>query len=662
MSLSCRTRSKTKRNNENAFAIPTDQQFASEEGTSVQAPPKKPTTGMLTRKNSRQILGNSKIYDISAVMKTHENANIDNNSVETKEKQTMRKISLSKEEKEMNGAPVGDIYEVNVFDDKDLKPYKSQAEARSEMLKHCDTLNESTGWAEKHDIVVVIRRVALYHHEVLENVEEFIKALGICCEMIESLRSYSIKNGILCMSAILRECHGQNCDENSEKIIGTLLNRTASGPRFICDMANDLLHQAVSNRYISTRTFIEALAPFVHHKNGDVTCRAFILSSKCIMLLDASLLDQEDSVALRENVVNILHMGLNSSKRAKGRESTKDACIYLHGELGGLGFETTLLKCLNISQVGEMYRLICQIDRTKTFEALMVQYEKSQENEEGRCRGAEVDRTREIYVSRSGGEEITMGDGLIVDRDGKEKFTSPLRSAAKRNSGNKSLATQSAKSSRSGGKNGKTGQASSFKQHIQMMKKQQKLLKKKPSSKAFLDGQMPDTMAMSSAPTSVGMEDSELLLEDHSAPATLGDMPSSHSSNSFSAMIAEASSSSAKSAMNTEGRKAEASNDTSPTASASSSGDADEGHGEGDGGLMQGINNISPMLGESTSRAAEGLRIAPHSFHHQKSGDSLDNRDICSQSSHGESMLSSSMEVRKRGKSVEVSASLMDTI
>ena len=99
MSLSCRTRSKTKRNNENAFAIPTDQQFASEEGTSVQAPPKKPTTGMLTRKNSRQILGNSKIYDISAVMKTHENANIDNNSVETKEKQTMRKISLSKEEK-----------------------------------------------------------------------------------------------------------------------------------------------------------------------------------------------------------------------------------------------------------------------------------------------------------------------------------------------------------------------------------------------------------------------------------------------------------------------------------------------------------------------------------------------------------------------------------
>lgn len=532
MSLSCRTRSKSKRN-ENGFEIPTDKQFSAD-GSMILSPSKIPrssSSSITTRKNSRPILGNSKIYDISAVLNSQENiaassSNNNNSTIETKE-QCVKKIALSKEEKEMNGAPAGDIYDIVVLDDCDMHPYESLEDARLQFIQNCDTLNESSSWAQKHDTVVVIRRVALHHHEVLGIEEQLAKAVEICCGVIESLRSCNIKNGILCLSTILRKCRSlqcQLCAVNAGKIIAVLLNRTAAGPRFIHDMASGLLHESVENNYIQPSVFIEALVPFVSHRNGDVSCRAFILSSKCIILLDTEALTRntegegEGSISLLENVVNVLHIALNSSKRAKGRESAKDACLHLVSLMGDTSFEAMLLKCLSIYQVGEIYRLLCNIDRTNTFERLMLHYEQSQIEVDSTSAVEAMDKdtdtdtpmdtlalggrvespdgvgagTGEMNVSRSGGRNA---EGVMEEKEKeKDRYMSltPLKTASATKvravHATKAIySNQSGRSGRSGStKTNKSGsgatQAPSFKQHIQMMKKQQQLAKKKSSS------------------------------------------------------------------------------------------------------------------------------------------------------------------------------------
>ena len=105
-------------------------------------------------------------------------------------------------------------------------------------------------------------------------------------------------------SSITYEC------DISSKPISVLLNRTAVGPRFVCDMAKGLIFESAHNAYIPPLLFIEALVPFAQHKNPDVACRAFELTAICAVLIDEESLTHRELSPLVTNMISLLFQGI----------------------------------------------------------------------------------------------------------------------------------------------------------------------------------------------------------------------------------------------------------------------------------------------------------------------------------------------------------------
>lgn len=137
-----------------------------------------------------------------------------------------------------------------MLNDTDLIPFQSTNMAKNAFETACqlkkETSKESSSkessWADHFSAVEVIRKIALHHSDVLVTSDLIDTVIDSAVEAATSLRSSTIRNGILLMRSLVL----LNIDQTHIiRIIEVLMSRTASCPKFICDIAINTLDEII---------------------------------------------------------------------------------------------------------------------------------------------------------------------------------------------------------------------------------------------------------------------------------------------------------------------------------------------------------------------------------------------------------------------------------
>ena len=233
-----------------------------------------------------------------------------------------KKIKISKDEKNLSGAPEGDIYDITVIADENLDPLPSPSLAWPAAINILTS--GTTTWAEKHSAIETIRKLSLHHQDLL-NEKRLCVALVEATRATGSLRSCICRNGILCLQSLFRIPHlidwitGRNESIYAESI-SALMNKSANGPRFICASALAALEVAVHRTPIALLSTI--LQPSSTHKNAEIANLSFVFVAEQAMRCSSLLGGESDEVL--SALLLLLDRGLGGPRPA-GREACKKA-------------------------------------------------------------------------------------------------------------------------------------------------------------------------------------------------------------------------------------------------------------------------------------------------------------------------------------------------
>lgn len=281
-----------------------------------------------------------------------------------------KKIKISQDEKLMNGAPEGDLFDMVVFEDSELWPYTNDAEAHDELAKCYKIHQESTVWADQYESVVVMRRVVLFHSAVVNNDRTALsQVVSSTIAGVESLRSCRVRSGIMGLRGILKFCSNSLCApvsgsssaatvDHCAALINSLLVKTGGGPKFICELASSILFQeAVAN--VPPLTLIRCLLPFVPHRNPELSGNAIqaIVESSRKIQSELMLNPSEDSMVHLRDLMQALAQGI-SAKKPSAKESAKSALKCLAAQVGDTHLRNLLQMHVSESQMGDVLRLV----------------------------------------------------------------------------------------------------------------------------------------------------------------------------------------------------------------------------------------------------------------------------------------------------------------
>jgi hypothetical protein len=288
----------------------------------------------------------------------------------------VKKIQISEDEKLMNGAPEGDLFEMVVFEDGELWPFASDAEAVNEVGSSCKKHSESTVWADKYEAVVVMRRVLLHHTEVISrSMCHLTSVVAAAVADADSLRSCRVRNGIMCLRTLLTQCSSSLSNtgvitassssachaavNHINSIVNSLLAKTGGGPKFILELSlNTLLNAAVPN--LEPTALISCLFTSVEHRNADLAANAILAAVGAVRRIDTSVLCSAAEVhmlSLRDTFC-CLALALNA-KRHKAKEEAKLAIKYVHAAVGDDHFQALVALHLSEVQAKEVSRVLC---------------------------------------------------------------------------------------------------------------------------------------------------------------------------------------------------------------------------------------------------------------------------------------------------------------
>ena len=267
------------------------------------------------------------------------------------------KMEISHEEKTMNGAPEGDLFDIKVLMDAELTPL--ELTDNSIIVDHLRSLlasssQESSSWADKYAAVELIRRVVLFHNSLLQADAVMLTAsLEVAVQALVSLRSCSVRNGILCLKAMVT-CLPAACmlDESSHvtTLFEALMNRSASGPRFVCESAAEAASTAASR--LTPHALIASLHSSTLHRNPEVSSFAYTLIAQSVLRVSAAEVAALDN-SLLGAVISALGRGLDA-KRPTGREASRSALLFMHAALGEARFDPLAATALAQSQLAEL--------------------------------------------------------------------------------------------------------------------------------------------------------------------------------------------------------------------------------------------------------------------------------------------------------------------
>ena len=270
-----------------------------------------------------------------------------------------KKMKISADEMSMNGAPAGDLYDVQVLLDSEILPFDSTKVAKSSLETAFALKRESSSWADMFAAVEVIRRVTLHHPEIISRDCLLRVALEAAIDAISSLRSSTIRNGIAC----IRGLASLNLQPDSiREIIQVLICRTSSGPKFICKEASKVLSEVIKK--FPPLLCIEGVSNSTNNRNNDISCKAFMIISESaerfISTTSTSNLKPEEMLEIVSKYdVILIHLSRGLSARSPAaREVSKSALRTFKKHLGDDLFASILCAAVDNIVAKEVQRIL----------------------------------------------------------------------------------------------------------------------------------------------------------------------------------------------------------------------------------------------------------------------------------------------------------------
>ena len=239
-----------------------------------------------------------------------------------------KKMEISESELSMNGAPEGDLYDVQILNDTELFAFDSPEMAEAAFQTACSLKKDSSSWADLFSVVEVIRRLALHHQKELLSSDLLGEGVDSAIEAVISLRSSTIRNGILCLKALAA------IDKmNSEyicRIVATLMGRTSGGPRFICDTATSAVEETIA--LLPPQLSIDALTSSTLLKNSDSAGKAFVLIAQSVIRLYSPTSTTDNSTTYDCMSSSSSAVAAVPTAVGSGKQSTDDGIANMLGE------------------------------------------------------------------------------------------------------------------------------------------------------------------------------------------------------------------------------------------------------------------------------------------------------------------------------------------
>ena len=265
-----------------------------------------------------------------------------------------KRMEIPVDEKTMNGAPEGDLYDIKVLQDDELSPLVVDDIGTAVAGALAASSLETSSWADKYAAVELIRCVVLFHKDaLLGDAVALTASLELAIAAIESLRSCSVRNGILCLKAMASCVAAVTEDPNhATAIMEALMNRSATGPRFICESAAAAAKVAADR--MSVQILAQALTTTMTHRNQDVSSSAFDFFAQCVLRQEASQLAEFSSSSSSGcNILSILCRGINA-KRPNARDASCQALQFLQKGLGEERYTEWSSQTLSASQITDV--------------------------------------------------------------------------------------------------------------------------------------------------------------------------------------------------------------------------------------------------------------------------------------------------------------------
>lgn len=260
----------------------------------------------------------------------------------------------------MCGAPEGELYDVTLLQDDEITPYEpndnvineltmliSKSGLYNEIHSNPSDKTDSNGtWADKYALVEFIRRILLHHADslVIEFQKQYnhndskvdnenplmITITDASVDAIQSLRSSTVRNGVLCARAIINSYFKLQWSEGQLlRIVIELVNRTTVGPRFICEQAGEVLAAMIT--ILPPLLSIQLLVPSIGHKNADACSKVYSLIAESSLKLTEIVyqpLSLLPSTCTINKLIDALSKGLNA-KRPQARDLCRKAFRHI---------------------------------------------------------------------------------------------------------------------------------------------------------------------------------------------------------------------------------------------------------------------------------------------------------------------------------------------
>jgi hypothetical protein len=278
-----------------------------------------------------------------------------NDEVPGKANNSMKKMKLSEEEINMNGAPVGSIYDVKVHSDEEIVTCDDVIVLNNSALLTVikKSVAEASEWIDKYSSIEMTRKALLMPVDTSLYSDDMITSLvQLLLESVMSLRSCIIKNALLCVNIFIQKYCNHINEDLMSVLVTCLFNRMANGPKFIVELAEKIVTD-IMNVYISGVSYvlaIKCIKPTLTHKNSDICSKAYaILGSITVSKVSLNHIEHF------RDIIDVLSNGLNA-KKLNARDACKKALVQLARLVGDLEFNTLVESLGNESKIAQINR------------------------------------------------------------------------------------------------------------------------------------------------------------------------------------------------------------------------------------------------------------------------------------------------------------------
>ena len=191
---------------------------------------------------------------------------------------------LSSEERALDGAPQGELFEAVLLDRSELTAIDELESALAVVVPTLAEANLTAAWNVEFDAITLLRRLAAFHPEVLNSALLGQVIPGIV-RSIRNLRSVLVRNAILLTGEMVQSSGDElaRCYQPLLDGLALALLDACSGnmPKLIRRAAADALHLAVSSRPLLS-LLAPALASRSTHRNKEVAEAAMVYAEKVL--------------------------------------------------------------------------------------------------------------------------------------------------------------------------------------------------------------------------------------------------------------------------------------------------------------------------------------------------------------------------------------------